>query len=100
MKHKIRRKIIAAQQDSINISEEEDISIANIQKPRIEIYERRQRSVGDVLKNKDKSLSLDEQSIENSLDNYTIDGSIQIIAEEIENAKNIKVFDGYVNKNG
>ena len=41
MKHKIRRKIIAAQQDSINISEEEDFSIANIQKPRIEIYERR-----------------------------------------------------------
>ncbi len=98
--HKIRRKIIAAQQDSINNSEEEDISFANIQKPRIEIYERRQRSVGDALKIKEKSLSLDEQSIEKSLDNYTIDGSIQMIAEELETVKNIKVLNGYFTKNG
>ena len=100
MLHKIRRKIIAAQQDSVNISEEEDISIANIQKPRIEIYERRQRSLGDALKNKDNSLSLDEQSIEKTIDNYTIDGSIQMIAEELETVKNIKVLDGYFTKNG
>ena len=55
MQHKIRRKILASQQDSTYISEEEDISIANIQKPRIEIFERRQMSLGDVLKNKNNN---------------------------------------------
>lgn len=60
------------------------MSLANIQRPRIEIFERRQRSVGDVLKNRDHSQSVrDEESIEKTIDNYTIDGSIKIIAEEI-----------------